>query len=118
MLAHRRLTILDLTPAAAQPMVDAVTGHVVVFNGEIYNYVELRNRLAAEGQTFQSTGDTAVMLRDVSLHGPAGRFGDFAACSHLLYGIPRNANCSWPAIRLVSSPCTSRAIRIRKANGH
>jgi asparagine synthase (glutamine-hydrolysing) len=70
MLAHRRLSILDLTPAAAQPMVDAVTGHVVVFNGEIYNYVELRTRLAAEGQSFQSTGDTAVMLRDVSLQGP------------------------------------------------
>jgi asparagine synthase (glutamine-hydrolysing) len=70
MLAHRRLSILDLTPAAAQPMVDAVTGHVLVFNGEIYNYLELRTRLTAGGQTFQSTGDTAVMLRDVSLHGP------------------------------------------------
>src|SRR6516164_6766166 len=69
MLAHRRLTILDLTPAAAQPMVDAVTGHVVVFNGEIYNYIELRSRLTREGQTFQSSGDTAVMLRDMSLHG-------------------------------------------------
>jgi len=70
MLAHRRLSILDLTPAAAQPMVDAVTGHVVIFNGEIYNYVELRTCLAAEGQLFRSTGDTEVMLRGVSLHGP------------------------------------------------
>src|SRR5258706_6652436 len=70
MLAHRRLSILDLTPAGAQPMVDAVTGHVVIVNGEIYNYVELRERLAAEGQTFQSTGDTAVMLRALGLHGP------------------------------------------------
>src|SRR3974390_1098317 len=64
MLAHRRLSILDLTPAAAQPMVDAVTGLVLVFNGEIYNYLELRTRLAGEGQAFQSTGDTAVMLRE------------------------------------------------------
>jgi asparagine synthase (glutamine-hydrolysing) len=70
MLAHRRLSILDLTSAAAQPMVDPVTGHVLVFNGAIYNYVELRARLAAEGETFQSTGDTAVMLRAVSLRGP------------------------------------------------
>ena len=69
MVAHRRLSILDLTPAAAQPMVDAITGHVLVFNGEIYNYVDLRTRLAAAGQTFQSTGDTAVMLRCLSLHG-------------------------------------------------
>jgi asparagine synthase (glutamine-hydrolysing) len=70
MLAHRRLSILDLSPAGAQPMVDPVTGHVVVLNGEIYNYVELRDRLTAAGQEFQSTGDTAVMLRVLGLHGP------------------------------------------------
>ena len=69
MLAHRRLSILDLSPAGAQPMVDPVSGHVVVFNGEVYNYVELRDRLAATGQKFQSTGDTAVMLRALSVHG-------------------------------------------------
>jgi asparagine synthase (glutamine-hydrolysing) len=70
MLAHRRLSILDLTPAGAQPMVDPVTGHVLVTNGEVYNYMELRTRLAAEGEMFQSTGDTAVMLRALSLRGP------------------------------------------------
>lgn len=69
MLAHRRLSILDVSPAGAQPMIDPVTGHVVVLNGEIYNYVALRDRLAAEGQQFQSSGDTAVMLRALSLHG-------------------------------------------------
>jgi len=70
MLAHRRLSILDLSPAGVQPMVDPVTGHVVVFNGEIYNFADLRRRLAAEGQEFQSTGDTATMLRALGLHGP------------------------------------------------
>jgi len=69
LLAHRRLSILDLSPAGAQPMVDPVTGHVVIVNGEIYNYVELRGRLAAEGQEFHSSGDTAVMLRALSMHG-------------------------------------------------
>ena len=69
MLAHRRLSILDLTPAGTQPMVDPVTGHVIVFNGEIYNYLEIRTRLAAEGQRFSSTGDTAVMLRALGMHG-------------------------------------------------
>jgi asparagine synthase (glutamine-hydrolysing) len=59
LLAHRRLSILDLSPAGAQPMVDPVTGNVVVLNGEIYNFGDLRRRLAAEGQEFQSTGDTA-----------------------------------------------------------
>ena len=71
LLGHRRLSILDLSPAAAQPMVDPVTGHVVVFNGEIYNFRELRQRLAAEGQELRSTGDTAVMLRALGLHGPS-----------------------------------------------
>src|SRR6476619_2458574 len=69
MLAHRRLAILDLSPAGAQPMVDPVTGHVLVLNGEIYNYVEVRDRLTASGQTFRSTGDTAVMLRALSVYG-------------------------------------------------
>src|SRR5262249_53145816 len=65
LLAHR-----DLSPAGAQPMVDPVTGHVMVLNGEIYNFGDLRRRLMAEGQEFQSTGDTAVMLRALGLHGP------------------------------------------------
>jgi asparagine synthase (glutamine-hydrolysing) len=70
LLAHRRLAILDLSPAGAQPMQDPVTGHVITFNGEIYNFHDLRRRLVAEGQDFQSTGDTAVMLRALGLYGP------------------------------------------------
>src|SRR6516162_2809489 len=69
LLAHRRLSILDLSPAGAQPMVDPVTGHVVVFNGEIYNFDDLRRRLVSEGQKFKSTGDTAVMLRALGVYG-------------------------------------------------
>jgi asparagine synthase (glutamine-hydrolysing) len=70
LLAHRRLSILDLSLAGAQPMIDPVTGHVIVSNNEIYNFVELRRRLVAEGQELRSTGDTAVMLRILGLHGP------------------------------------------------
>jgi asparagine synthase (glutamine-hydrolysing) len=69
LLAHRRLAILDLSPAGIQPMIDPVTGHVITFNGEIYNYLDLRRRLESEGQQFQSSGDTAVMLRALGLHG-------------------------------------------------
>ena len=69
LLAHRRLAILDLSPAGVQPMIDPVTGHVITFNGEIYNYRDLRHRLESEGQQFQSSGDTAVMLRALGLHG-------------------------------------------------
>ncbi len=84
LLAHRRLAILDLSPAGAQPMVDPVSGHVIVFNGEIYNFRELRDRLVASGQTFQSTGDTAVMLRALGTQGPdaiASLRGMFALAS-------------------------------------
>jgi asparagine synthase (glutamine-hydrolysing) len=70
LFGFRRLSILDLSRAGAQPMVDPVTGHVVVFNGEIYNFRDLRRRLVAEGQELKSTGDTAVLLRALGLHGP------------------------------------------------
>jgi asparagine synthase (glutamine-hydrolysing) len=59
-LGHRRLSILDLTANGHQPMGDAGTGSWVVFNGEIYNHVELRKQLAGE---FRSTCDTETLLR-------------------------------------------------------
>jgi asparagine synthase (glutamine-hydrolysing) len=71
MLAHRRLSILDLSSVANQPMTDPVTGQTIVFNGEIYNYVDLRRELTSSGEAFDSTGDTAVMLRLLARHGPA-----------------------------------------------
>ena len=70
LLAHRRLAILDLSSAGAQPMVDPVSGQVIVYNGEIYNFHDLRQQLSASGQTFDSTGDTAVLVRALGLRGP------------------------------------------------
>jgi len=61
-LASRRLKILDLRDDANQPMRDEATGVVLVFNGEIYNYIELREELAARGRSFATTGDTEVLL--------------------------------------------------------
>lgn len=70
LLAHRRLSVLDLSNAAAQPMTDgARPEHTLVFNGEIYNYVDLRSRLQDQGQTFSSSGDTEVLLRALAVHG-------------------------------------------------
>src|SRR4051812_24754025 len=54
LLAHRRLSILDLSNCASQPMTDPVTGDVIVFNGEVYNFRQLREQLSAAGQSFQS----------------------------------------------------------------
>ncbi len=61
-LGHRRLAILDLSPAGAQPMLHAGTGCVVTFNGEIYNYLEVRSELQALGHRFDSGSDTEVIL--------------------------------------------------------
>ncbi|HXA93184.1 MAG TPA: asparagine synthase (glutamine-hydrolyzing) [Steroidobacteraceae bacterium] len=71
LLAHRRLSILDLSPAGAQPMLDPRSGNVIVFNGEIYNYRQLRDELHPAGESLHSTGDTAVILRMLSERGAA-----------------------------------------------
>ena len=61
-LAHRRLAIIDLSPGGHQPMQDAGGGLCIVFNGEIYNFAELRGELAAKGHGFRSKSDTEVIL--------------------------------------------------------
>lgn len=61
-LGHRRLSILDLSPAGHQPMSDAARQQLVVYNGEIYNHVELRVELEQLGHRFQSHSDTEVLL--------------------------------------------------------
>jgi asparagine synthase (glutamine-hydrolysing) len=61
-LGHRRLSIIDLTHAADQPMFDASGDLALVYNGEIYNYVELREELAAAGRVFSTQSDTEVLI--------------------------------------------------------
>lgn len=62
-VGHRRLAILDPTPAGAQPMVDEEHGLSVVYNGELYNYPDLRRRLEACGHRFRSRTDTEALLK-------------------------------------------------------
>lgn len=61
-LGHRRLSIIDLTEHGAQPMATADGKLRIIFNGEIYNYRELRERLRAKGHSFRSDSDTEVLL--------------------------------------------------------
>jgi asparagine synthase (glutamine-hydrolysing) len=61
-LGHTRLSIIDPSPAGRQPMFDAGHEVVIVFNGEIYNYPELRKELLSEGVTLRSRCDTEVIL--------------------------------------------------------
>lgn len=62
-LLHRRLSILDLSRTGRQPMKTDDDRYAIVFNGEIYNYVELRSELEALGHRFRSRSDTEVLLR-------------------------------------------------------
>ncbi len=62
-LGHRRLSVIDLSERSNQPMVDRDTGNVLVFNGAIYNYRELRAELIAKGHRFVSDGDTETILK-------------------------------------------------------
>src|SRR5215469_5188217 len=68
-LGHRRLSIIDLSDRAAQPMTSDDERLVVVFNGEIYNYPQLRVELEADGVHFLTTSDTEVLLHLYSRHG-------------------------------------------------
>ncbi len=69
-LAHRRLSIIDLSVKARQPMVDAQLGITIAFNGCIYNYPKLRAELEAKGYDFFSTGDTEVIVKAYHAWGP------------------------------------------------
>jgi len=62
-LGHRRLAILDLSPAGAQPMQTGDGRYILTYNGEIYNFRELRTELEAAGHAFRSTSDSEVLLK-------------------------------------------------------
>jgi asparagine synthase (glutamine-hydrolysing) len=70
-LAHRRLSVLDLSPRGHQPMQHAAAGLTIVFNGEVYNYRDVRADLVALGHGFVSDSDTEVILAAWAQWGPA-----------------------------------------------
>jgi asparagine synthase (glutamine-hydrolysing) len=70
-LAHKRLAILDVSPKGAQPMTSKDGEWTIVFNGCIYNYLELKQELQAKGHEFQSTSDTEVISEGLSAYGPS-----------------------------------------------
>ncbi len=80
-LAHRRLAILDLSPSGHQPMTDASGTLWITYNGEVYNHVELRAELEADGVRFASGSDTEVILAAYRKwgHGCLARFNGMFA---------------------------------------
>jgi len=61
-LAHRRLSVMDLSPAGHQPMTSSCGRMVLTYNGEIYNHAELRNELSASGRTFRGHSDAEILV--------------------------------------------------------
>jgi asparagine synthase (glutamine-hydrolysing) len=89
-LGHRRLAILDMTERASQPMATADGQGLLVYNGETYNYGELRRELESEGLAFRSSGDTEVVLAALHHWGPEKSIPRFNGMFALAYFDRRN----------------------------
>lgn len=68
-LGHRRLSIIDVSSRANQPMLSSCSRYACAFNGEIYNYIELRDYLISKGKVFKTESDTEVLIEMFSFHG-------------------------------------------------
>ena len=82
-LGHNRLAIVDINPSSNQPFISKDGRYTLVFNGEIYNYVDLKRRLEIEGVEFHTSSDTEVLLEWLISHGIEGLDqldGMFAFC--------------------------------------
>ena len=104
-LGHVRLSILDLSPSGHQPM-HFGERYTIVYNGEIYNYIELREELKKAGYTFHTQCDTEVVLAAYACWGEAARAASTA--SGPLPSMIRRAGSSFsPGIATASSPSTT-----------
>ncbi len=74
-MGHRRLAILDLSPAGHQPRVSADGRYVIAYNGEVYNFPQLRAELEAEGAAFRGNCDTEVVLEAIAVWGLEAALG-------------------------------------------
>ena len=71
-LGHKRLSVIDTSKKASQPMIDSSTGNVLIFNGEIYNFKDLRESLKKNGEVFFSDSDSEIILKQYKNYGIEG----------------------------------------------
>jgi asparagine synthase (glutamine-hydrolysing) len=93
-LGHRRLSIIDLK-TGDQPMFSEDRSIVIIFNGEIYNYIELREELKALGHQFRTNSDTEVIIKAYQQWGLDCQISSMA-CGHLRYGMKNDSNFFCP----------------------
>ena len=94
-LGHRRLSILDLSNAGSQPMSYANERYWMTFNGEIYNFIEIRDELKKKGYTFRSASDSEVIMA-AFVSGVNPVWNASTVCGHLPSGINRQNSFSFP----------------------
>ena len=107
-LGHRRLAIIDLTAAGQQPMATDGRPLVLSYNGEVYNFRELRSELEAKGHSFRSRTDTEVVLRAFAEWGEEALERLQRHVRAVAVGPRATASCCWPATATASSRCTTR----------
>ena len=95
-LAHRRLAIIDLSETGKQPMHSSCGRYVMVYNGEIYNYLELRQDLEKDGHRFTGQSDSEVVLAMYGVHGQR--------CVDFLNGMFAIATVSYTHLTLPTTP--------------
>lgn len=95
-LGHVRLSVIDLSERAHQPMFTADRQGVLVYNGEVYNFPRLREELEREGATFDSHGDSAVVLEAIHRWGPEAAIPRFDGMFALAY-VDRRDGSLWLA---------------------
>ena len=101
-LGHRRLSVLDLSPLGHQPYISDCGRYILVYNGELYNFSEVRRELQSKGRMFKSESDTEVLLYAL-IEWARTVLGDFGACLRSPFTIDiRERYCS-PGIEAVSN---------------
>ena len=94
-LGFRRLAILDLSDKAHQPMLTPDGRYALVYNGEVYNFREVRRELELEGARFRSTGDTEVVLRALAHWGNSAPLNRAAVRGMFDQNLARQGNYGW-----------------------